>query len=72
MGKIPPPLPLSTDEIRKRVAAGARTLAEVDPVFGAWLTRSRRFRLVAWIAIQCAVLLLIVAMLAVFVLRWLR
>lgn len=36
MALIPPPPPLSQNEFNKRIAQGAKTLAEIDPVLARW------------------------------------
>ena len=36
MSYIPPPLPLSKEEIVRRIKAGAKTLEEIDPELWKW------------------------------------
>ena len=45
MGVEPPLPPISVEEFKRRVGAGARTMREIDPVFAAWLTRPDRSNL---------------------------
>jgi len=37
MGYVPPPEKLTDEEFERRIAAGAKTMAEVDPVFADWV-----------------------------------
>jgi hypothetical protein len=37
MGLIPPPEKLTSEEFERRIAAGAKTIAEVDPSFANWV-----------------------------------
>ena len=47
MASIPPPRPLTTEELRVRWNAGARTLFELDPELGRWYRHNKRIQ--AWV-----------------------
>lgn len=41
----PPPPPLPERVVRERIAAGAKTLAEIDPLLALWVRENERDRL---------------------------
>ena len=49
MGKIVPTMALTKTEFDKRVAAGAKTFAEIDPVFWNWHRSQMKQNRVMWI-----------------------
>jgi hypothetical protein len=69
MGCIPPPRPLSREEVQERVDAGARTLFEIDPELGNWHRRNQVF-----FGLQIAAIVLSVVTLlgTVLMLGWLE
>lgn len=44
MAFIPPPPPLTSEEFKERVKAGAKTMKEIDPRYYAWLQSNQRMR----------------------------
>lgn len=60
-----PPRPLSKEEFRKRIDAGAKTMDEIDPALAKWKKDNDRFLIFGSVAIIIGVLgLLFVLILA--------
>jgi hypothetical protein len=58
MGRSVPPPPISREEFDKRIAAGAKTMAEIDPAFHAWLRKRQVANCVMMVAVVAAVIVL--------------
>lgn len=67
MAYVPPPFPLSTEEFNRRVAKGAKTLAEIDPEFWEWVQSRRRFRILASIILSLGTLILTITAMIVLI-----
>ncbi len=63
MGRLVPPLPLSKEEVERRIAAGAKTLREIDPELCRWADEGQRFRAVATTTLGFAAIVFIISFL---------
>lgn len=70
MGLPTPPLAPLASEIRRRWDAGARTLAELDPVFWAWLETQQRVQAVQACCVGGGVGLAVIVFVMLALLRW--
>jgi hypothetical protein len=61
-------MPLSRREFDRRVAAGARTLEEIDPVFWAWYMDRQREHLFMAVGLSIAAVLFVAIAIAMVVL----
>ena len=65
MGRMIPPLPLSSEEVNRRISHGAKTMEEIDPEFCKWIRFNRRMRLTGIICILIEAVIIAIVFISV-------